>query len=168
MRVDFPIVMTRHTLFSRSEESSEEQLKSLRESMEDLSLVPCGSDDKECIILAPEIEFDSFSTCDSQSAYEVFNMSAFEVLSLHKNFPDRQSTLLFVGDEDVKDENSPYDAVESPDEFAGYLYHQNSDMFLGRCDDDHSYYVDVESYYYHVKGHQIGDKKASFHDQYNC
>jgi len=75
MRVDLPIVMTRHTLFSRSEELSEGQLKSLCQSLEASLLVPCGSDDKEFVILTPEIKFDSLNTCDSQSAYEVFNLS---------------------------------------------------------------------------------------------
>jgi len=41
MRVDLPVAMTRHTLFARSEESSEEQLKSLCQSLEDLFLLPC-------------------------------------------------------------------------------------------------------------------------------
>lgn len=157
----------RNTLFSRYERSSEEQLQSLRQSMDDSSLVPCGSDDKECVILTPEIEFDSLSTCDSKSAYEVFNLCAFEVLSLYKNFPDRQSTLLSVRDEDVKDENNPYDAVESPDEPAGYVYHQNSEMLLGKCDNDRSYCVDIERCY-HVKGQQIGDKNIQSHDQCKC
>jgi len=31
----------------------------------------------------PEIKFDSLNMCDSQSAYEVFNLSAFEALSVH-------------------------------------------------------------------------------------
>jgi len=79
--------------------------------LEDSSLVPCGSDDKEFVILTPEIKFDSLDTCDSQSAYEVFNLSAFEALIVHKNFPDRQSTLLFVRDESVEDQNNPYDEV---------------------------------------------------------
>ena len=156
------------TLFSRSEESSEEQLKSFCHSTEDSSLVPCGSDDKGCVILTPEIERDSLNTCDSQSAYEVFNLSAFEVLSVHENFPDRQSTLLYVRDEGVEDQNNPYDAVQSGNELAGYLYHQNSDMLLGSCDSDYSYHIDTESYYYPVKGRKIGDKEMPSHDQYNC
>jgi hypothetical protein len=49
----------------------------------------------------------------------VFNLSAFEVLSVHKNFPDRQSTLLFVRDEGVEDQNNPYDEVQSGDKLAG-------------------------------------------------
>jgi hypothetical protein len=100
MRVGLPVVMPRHTLFSRSEESSEEQLKSL-----------CQGLDKEFVMLTPEIKFDSLNTCDSQSAYEVFSLSAFEALIVHKNFPDRQSTLLFVRDESVEEQNNPYDAV---------------------------------------------------------
>jgi len=168
MRVDLPVVMTRHTLFSRSEESMEEQLKSLCQSLEDLSLVPCGSDYKEFVILTPEIKFDSLNTCDSQSAYEVFNLSAFEALVIYKNFPDGQSTLLFVRDECVEDQNNLYDAVQSGYKLAGCLYHQNSDMLLGGCDSDYSYYVDAENYYYPVKGRQTGDKEAPSHDQYNC
>jgi len=168
MRVDLPVVRTRHTLFSRSEESSEEQLKSLCQNLEDLSLVPCGSDNKEFVILTPEIKFDSLNTCDSQSAYYVFNLPAFEALSVHQNFPDRQSTLLFVRDEGVEDQNNPYDAVQSGDKLAGCLYHQNRDLLLGDCGSDYSYHVDAESYYYSVKGQQIGDKEAPSHDQYNC
>jgi len=133
-----------------------------------LSLVPCGSVDKEFVILTPEIKFDRLNTCDSQSAYEVFNLSAFEALGIHRNFPDRQSTLLFVRDEGVEDRNNPYDAVQSGDKLAGCLYHQKSDMLLGGCDSDYSYYVDAESYYYPVKVWQIRDKEAPSHDQYNC
>lgn len=168
MRVDLPVVMTWHTSFSRSEESSEEQLKSLCQSMEDSSLVPCGSDVKECLILTQEIEFGSLNTCDSQSAYEVFNLSGFEALSVHKNFPNRQRALLFVMNEGVEDQNNPYDALQSGDELAGYFFHQNSDMLLGRCDSDYSYHVDAESYDYPVKGQQIGDKEVPSPDQFNC
>lgn len=125
----------------------------------------CGSDDKECVILTQEIEFDSFNPCDSQSSYDVFNLSPFEALSVHKKFPNRQRTLLFVINEGAEDQNNPYDVLQSGDELAGYLSHHNSDMLRGSCDSDYSYHVDTESYYYPVKGQQIGDKEVPSPDQ---
>jgi hypothetical protein len=101
-------------------------------------LVLCGSDHKEFVILTPEIKFDSLNTRDSNLHMKCSTWSAFEALSLHKNFPDMQSTLLFVRDEGVEDQNNPYDAVQSGDKLAGCLYQQNSDMLLGSCNSNYT------------------------------
>lgn len=167
--VVLPIVITRHTLFSRSEETSKEHLKTFHQSFEDPSLLPYGNSDKEHIILTPEIECDSHGTCDSLSAYEVFNLSAYEVLDLHKIFQDEESTLTFVNDDDSNDDN-PDDEVQSVHEhvFSSYPCDQNTGMLLGSCFVDGSYYADVESYYYNAEDRQIEEKKALSHDKYHC
>ncbi|XP_033610537.1 zinc finger protein 70 isoform X16 [Cryptotermes secundus] len=154
----------------RSEESSEEQLKTFHQSMEDSTLVSCRNNDNEHIILTPQIEFDSLSTCDNLSAYEVFNLPTYEALGLCESFPDKQSTVMFVKDEDIMDEDGPDDEFQSVDEqvVSGYPYVRSSDMLLGSCVIDHSYYVDVEGYYYNVKGRQVQTKKTSHHDKHHC
>lgn len=156
-----PVVITRHNLFSRSEESSEEQLKTFHQSVEDSSVVP----DNEHIILTPQIDFDDHGTCDNLSAYEVFNLSAYEVLGFHKWYPDEQSTLILVKDEDMKG-----DKVQSVAEhvFSGCPYDQNTGMLLGSCFINHSYYVDVESYYYDIEGRHIEGNKALCQDKHHC
>jgi KRAB domain-containing zinc finger protein len=152
-------------LFYRSEESTEEQLKTFHQNMEESALVSCSSNNNEHIILTPQIEFDSLSTCDNLSACEVFNLSTYEVLGSHENVPDKQRTVMFVKDEDIMD-----DEFQSVDEVAvsDYHYDQSSDMLLGNYVIDHSYYVDVDSYYCNVNERQVQSKNTSCHDKHHC
>jgi len=100
----------------------------------------------------------SLNTCDSQPAYEA--------LSVHKNFPDRQSTLLLgMKVLRIRTVLMMQFSLEINWQVA---FTTNSHMLLGSCDTDYSYHVDSESYYYPVKGWPIGDKEAPSHDQYNC